>query len=164
MSRWRGRLGKLLETYRGREVSPVIAAIARNHVPEECQEDFLDFVWTGCSVVQLQMIIRYMGGTRVPIGHIEIEETKGELHATAQFAGGLNYMGDSVMVPATLPETLMMALVGRPLSALVDHPLLPGDEVITAIRSSGIGNYLVAEFGRRDTDASDTSINQQGTT
>lgn len=96
-------------------------------------------------MTQLNMIIRYMGGTPPPLVHIEIEESGGQIHATAQFGGGLNFTGDAVMINQRLPETIRTALVGRPLSALIDHPLLPGDEKIIAIREMGIGNF----FNRR---------------
>lgn len=159
MSLRHGFQGKLLETYLDREMSPVIAAIARHHVPGACRADLIDFLWTGCSTTQLQMIVRYMGGDAVPITHIEIEEIAGSLYATAQIERGLNFTGNAVMMVARIPETLRQALIGRPLSALVDHRLLPGSAVIKRINVQG--DIITVELGGTDPEPSPITDNKE---
>lgn len=154
-----GFQGRLLETYLDRDVSPIIAAIARHHVPEACRRDLVGFVSTGCSTEQLQMIIRYMGGTRPPLTHIEIEEIGGALYSSAQIEGGLNFTGNAVMMTARIPETLRQALTGRPLSALVDHHLLPGMAVIRRINV--LGSIITAELDGDDPSTTSYTIGKE---
>lgn len=66
----------------------------------------------------------------------------GRLVDRVEIAPGVTWRGGRLSIAVRLPETVTMALPGRPLSDVADHPLLPSDAVISTARATGKGTSL----------------------
>jgi hypothetical protein len=113
-------------------VDAVLAAILRHHTGDAAEfAAALEFCRSPATMRQLAILFAHMGD-RLPIiaDDIVIErrnkgkvlrcEVRLDLH-TRWVSGRLRISGDSV------PETLTMAVYGRPLRTIVDHPYIPED-------------------------------------
>ena len=60
-------------------------------------------------------------------------------------APGAHWNGNRLTIDRPLPDTMMLALIGMPLSAAVDHPLLPTGRIITAVENDTGRTVIMVE-------------------
>lgn len=92
----------------------------------------------------LHRLATVLGSPAVPVVD-EVDQWTNRLHYNAMLADGVHWSGDHLTLEHPIPDTLMLALVGMPLSSVVRHPLLPPDRIITIVKESGLGTVITVE-------------------
>lgn len=70
------------------------------------------------------------------VNAIRAEYRRSSLQVTIHFEGAARWEREAMHVVANLPETALAAVRGRPLSMMVDHPLMEG-AVVSSARTDG---------------------------
>lgn len=130
-------------------VDPFLMCVIRHHADTE--EERADMLRMCCgqsvSKDQLAVLLKYMGnGQPLLMQSIGSTSKKGNKVFSCRLSmrdGNLHWDGDRLSVRLQkLPETVMSAMVGRPLKDVIAHPYYPQDLEIASVKERDQGWML----------------------
>lgn len=125
-----------------RSIMPILAARIGDRAARNMMED-LAATKNGKGDI-FGRLATVLGSPTVPACR-EINPWTDVLHYSAMISGTAHWTGRRLSLDHPIPETVVQAIVGMPLSAVVAHPLLPQDRIITGATTHAGRTYIDVE-------------------
>lgn len=111
-----------------RSIMPILVARVGDRMARDLMQDLA--ASTGVRGDIFKRLATVLGSPTTPWRE-EIDPSTERLHYSAMIRAGTHWTGTRLAVESQLPETVLQAIVGMPLSAVVAHPLLPANRIVT---------------------------------
>jgi hypothetical protein len=136
------------ETVDGIRIDVMLTTMIRHHVTTEQEfADVLEFMKMPCDVKHFDILFRNMG-RRLPlaVSWLNVERQRGDtiMRGNMHFGPELYWSNGQLIVGARMPEAVLMALEGRLMTEIVDHPYMPRTLRIASMRQERTSSRWVA--------------------
>lgn len=128
------------DTIVDRSILPILSA----RIGERAACDMMQDLSAAAADEEAEVLLRLQTVLGSPSGPVlrDIDRWQSRLHWSAMISPGAHWNGTRLALDQRVPKTVMQGVAGMPLSAVVAHPLLPGDRLITDVKPDG-GRTLI---------------------
>lgn len=136
------------ETHGDVRIDSLLAEMARHHTTTQAEfDDVIAFLRHPFHHSQLDILLRNVG-RRLPLAvtYLKVERSNGdsELRGIMHLTPFIYWSSGRAIVDQTIPDTVLLALKGRPFTDFIDHPYIPRGLLIgEACPEKGSNRYIV---------------------
>lgn len=136
------------ETIDGRRIDVMLSTMIRHHVTtDEEFADVLEFMTMPCDMKHFGILVRHIG-RKLPLAvnylNIERQHENNTLRGYMHFGPELYWGRGQLIIGTRLPEAVLMALEGRLMTEVIDHPYIPRTLRIASMRPEKGSNRWIA--------------------